>query len=312
MSTLSTVPELPLEHLHRGKVRDLFAVDGGSVLMVATDRLSAFDVVMSEPVPDKGRVLTAMSSWWFAQLSDVVEGHLVSTELSSLPEGARRDELAGRIMLCRRARMLPVECIVRSHVAGSAWKEYRAAGTIHGMSVPAGLREADRLPEPIFTPSTKAAVGDHDENISFDRAVDLLGGDMADRLRSVSLEVFERAEQRATAAGFILADTKFEFGVLPGTDGSEGSDGSHSSLLLCDEVLTPDSSRFWAASDWSPGSTPHGFDKQPVRDYLDELDWNKAPPPPRLPDEVVAETAERYRKAYERICGLSLSDWPGG
>jgi phosphoribosylaminoimidazole-succinocarboxamide synthase len=246
-----------------------------------------------------------MSSWWFGQLADVVESHLLSTELSSLPTEARREELAGRIMLCRRARMLPVECIVRSHVAGSAWKEYRAEGTIHGMTAPPGLREADRLPEPIFTPSTKAAVGDHDENISFDRAVDLVGGDMAERLRSVSVEVFARAAPVAESAGFILADTKFEFGVLPGADAAQGT------LVLCDEVLTPDSSRFWATSDWSPGATPHGFDKQPVRDYLDRLTWDKTPPPPRLPDEVVAETAERYRSAYERICGASLDDWPG-
>lgn len=201
--------------------------------------------------------------------------------------------------------MLPVECIVRSHVTGSAWKEYRTSGTIHGMPAPTGLREADRLPEPMFTPSTKAAVGDHDENISFDRAVELVGGDMAERLRSVSLEVFARASPVAEAAGFILADTKFEFGLLPDADGADGV------LALCDEVLTPDSSRFWAASDWSPGATPVGFDKQPVRDYLDGLAWDKTPPPPRLPDEVVAETAERYRNAYERVCGLSLDDWPG-
>jgi phosphoribosylaminoimidazole-succinocarboxamide synthase len=305
VSKLSAVPDLPLEHLHSGKVRDLFALADGSLLMVATDRLSAFDVVMSEPVPDKGRVLTAMSAWWFGQTADVVEGHLLSTELSSLPEEARREELAGRIMLCRRARMLPVECIVRAHVVGSAWKEYHAEGTIHGMPAPVGLREADRLPEPVFTPSTKAAVGDHDENISFDRAVELVGGDVADRLRSLSLEVFARAAQVVESAGFILADTKFEFGVLPDAEGGPGT------LVLCDEVLTPDSSRFWAASDWSPGATPHGFDKQPVRDYLDGLVWDKTPPPPRLPDEVVAETAERYRSAYERICGVSLDDWPG-
>lgn len=305
MSTVSTVPELPLDHVHSGKVRDLYSLEDGSLLMVATDRLSAFDVVMTEPVPDKGRVLTAMSSWWFDRLADVVQSHLLSTELSSLPEPARREELAGRIMLCRRARMLPVECIVRSHVTGSAWKEYRTSGTIHGMPAPTGLREADRLPEPMFTPSTKAAVGDHDENISFDRAVELVGGDMAERLRSVSLEVFARASPVAEAAGFILADTKFEFGVLPDADGADGV------LALCDEVLTPDSSRFWAASDWSPGATPVGFDKQPVRDYLDGLAWDKTPPPPRLPDEVVAETAERYRNAYERVCGLSLDDWPG-
>jgi len=296
--------DLGLPLVHRGKVRDLYAVGDDRLLMVASDRLSAFDVVMAEPVPDKGRVLTAMSAHWFGELSDVVGNHLVSVSLEDLPQSAQVPGIAGRIMLCRRARMLPVECIVRAFGAGSAWKEYRASGTIHGMTAPAGLVEADRLPEPMFTPSTKAAVGDHDENITFDQAVEIVGGDVAEQLRSVSLTAFARAAERSESAGFLLADTKFEIGYVTNADGSE-------QLVICDEVLTPDSSRFWLADDWAPGATPHGFDKQPVRDFLDTGDWDKRPPPPALPDVVVEATAARYREAYERICGRSLDDWPG-
>lgn len=293
-----------LPHIHSGKVRDLYDAGNDRLLMVASDRLSAFDVVMSEPVPDKGRVLTAMSTWWFRELTDVVGNHLIATDLPRLPKVARRPELAGRVMLCDRAEMLPIECIVRGFVAGSAWKEYRDAGTIHHMAAPSGLAEADRLPKPMFTPSTKAAVGDHDENIDFDSAIRIVGPEIAEIAREVSLAIFERASRRAEDAGFLLADTKFELGFVTHADGTR-------ELVVADEVLTPDSSRFWAVEDWSPGSTPHGFDKQPVRDYLETLDWDKTPPPPRLPDEVVEATAERYRDAYERICAVSLDDWPG-
>ena len=296
--------DLGLEHVHRGKVRDLYAVGDDQLLMVASDRLSAFDVVMAEPVPDKGRVLTAMSAHWFDELSGVIGNHLVSTDVADLPESARRPELAGRIMLCRRAEMLPIECIVRAYVAGSSWKEYRTSGTIHGEAVPAGLVEADRLSEPRFTPSTKAAVGDHDENISFDAAVALVGGELAERAREASLAMFAVASARAEAAGFLLADTKFELGLVAGPDGEP-------ELVLADEVLTPDSSRYWHATDWMPGATPQGFDKQPVRDFLETLDWDKTPPPPALPAEVIDATRERYVAAYERICGRSLADWPG-
>jgi len=304
MSSLRDVPELDLPHVHRGKVRDLFDAGDDRLLMVASDRLSAFDVVMDEPVPNKGRVLTAMSAHWFAELSGILGNHLISTDIDDLPERARRRDLAGRVMLCHRAEMLPIECIVRAYVAGSAWREYRTLGTIHDMAVPAGLVEADRLAEPMFTPSTKANVGDHDENISFDRAVELIGGDLAEQARDASLAMFRAASQRAEAAGFLLADTKFELGLIP--DGEGGTQ-----LVVADEVLTPDSSRFWAIEDWMPGSTPHGFDKQPVRDFLDTLDWDKRPPAPPLPDSVIAATAARYRSAYERICGQSLDDWPG-
>lgn len=303
MSTLTTTPDLGLPLVHRGKVRDLFDAGDDRLLMVATDRLSAFDVVMAEAVPDKGRVLTAMSVFWFEELRDVIGNHLISAQLDELPEGARHPSLAGRTMLCRRAEMLPIECIVRGYVAGSAWKEYRHSGTVHGMEVAPGLREADRLPEPIFTPSTKAAVGDHDENISFDAAVELIGGDLAEQARSVSLEMYRRAAARAEEAGFLLADTKFELGLVP--DGEGGTQ-----LVVADEVLTPDSSRFWAVDDWRPGATPQGFDKQPIRDYLESLGWDKRPPAPALPVDVIAATAGRYTAAYERICGRSLENWP--
>ncbi len=304
MSTLSAVPDLGLTHLHRGKVRDLFDAGDDRLVMVASDRLSAFDVVMAEPVPDKGRVLTAMSVAWFDELSDLIGNHLISADVADLPESAQLPELAGRVMLCRRARMLPIECIVRGFVTGSAWKEYRREGTIHDMAVAPGLIEADRLTEPLFTPSTKAAVGDHDENISFDRAVELVGGDLAERAREASLAMYRFAAERAEAAGFLLADTKFELGLVDDGEGGE-------TLVLADEVLTPDSSRFWAVDDWAPGSTPQGFDKQPVRDFLESLGWDKRPPAPPLPVDVVAATASRYREAYERICGRSLDSWPG-
>lgn len=304
MSTLSAVPDLGLPHLHRGKVRDLFDAGEDRIVMVASDRLSAFDVVMAEPVPDKGRVLTAMSVAWFDELSDVIGNHLISADVADLPESAQLPGLAGRVMLCRRARMLPIECIVRGFVTGSAWKEYRRERTIHDMPIAAGLVEADRLAEPLFTPSTKAAVGDHDENISFDRAVELVGGELAERAREASLAMYRMAAERAEAAGFLLADTKFELGLVDDGEGGEA-------LVLADEVLTPDSSRFWAVDDWTPGSTPQGFDKQPVRDFLESLGWDKRPPAPPLPVDVVAATASRYREAYERICGLSLDDWPG-
>lgn len=302
MSTLSKVPDIGLKEVHAGKVRHLFDAGDGRLAMVATDRLSAFDVVMAEPVPDKGRVLTAMSAFWFRELSDIIGNHLISTDIDALPVSAQLPELRGRTMLCRRVEMLPIESIVRGYVAGSAWKEYRVSGTIHEMSIEAGLREADRLPEPIFTPSTKAALGDHDENISFGRATELIGGELADRVREVSLAIFKRASVQAESAGFLLADTKFEFGIAHNDDGT-------TELVLADEVLTPDSSRFWKAEDWAPGATPQGYDKQPVRDYLESLLWDKRPPAPPLPVDVVAATSQRYRDAYELITGQSLDKW---
>ena len=283
---------------YSGKVRDIYDV-GDDLLMVTSDRISAFDVVMDETIPDKGRVLTAMSAFWFEQLADVAPSHLISTSLDALPADAQRDDWRGRVMHCRRAEMLSIECIVRGYITGSAWKEYQADGTMHGTEMPADLREADQLPEPVFTPSTKAPDGEHDINITFAEAVDTVGGELAERARAISLECYRRGSEWAAERGVIIADTKFELGLIDGE------------LALCDEVLTPDSSRFWPADQWSPGATPPSFDKQPVRDFLDGLDWDKSPPPPTLPDEVVSATSDRYIDAYERITGCRFSDWNG-
>ncbi len=287
-----------LPHIYSGKVRDIYDAGDDRLLMVTSDRLSAFDVVMAEPIPDKGRVLTAMSAFWFEQFAGIVGSHLLSTKLADVPAAGQRPEWEGRIMLCRRAEMLPIECIVRGYLTGSAWKEYRTSGTMHGQELPAGLLESAQLPEPVFTPSTKAAEG-HDENISFEAAVDLIGSDLAEQARSVSIELYSRGAKWAAERGILIADTKFELGVIDGE------------LVLADEVLTPDSSRFWAADQWKPGSTPPSFDKQPVRDFLDSLDWDKQPPPPPLPSEVVDTTSSRYIDAYERITGRSFTDWHG-
>jgi phosphoribosylaminoimidazole-succinocarboxamide synthase len=294
--------DLGLAHVHSGKVRDIYAIGDDRLLMVTSDRLSAFDVVMAEPIPHKGRVLTAMSAFWFEQLSDVVGGHLISTDVADLPESARaaagEADLVGRVMVTHRADMLPVECIVRGYITGSAWKEYRKAGTMHGAPLPDGLLESARLPEPVFTPSTKADEG-HDENISFGAAADLIGETLAAKVQDVSLELYRRGADWARERGIIIADTKFELGMVDGD------------LVLCDEVLTPDSSRFWPTDAWQPGATPPSFDKQPLRDLLDKLDWDKTPPPPPLPPEVVAATSKRYIEAYERITGRPYADWPG-
>jgi phosphoribosylaminoimidazole-succinocarboxamide synthase len=299
---VTSAPALGLPHVHSGKVRDIYAVGDDRLLMVTSDRISAFDVVMAEPIPHKGRVLTAMSAFWFAELSGVVPGHLLSTALDDLPppvqEVAVEADLAGRVMLTTKAQMLPVECIVRGYITGSAWKEYRGDGTMHGTRLPAGLLESERLPEPVFTPSTKAEQG-HDENISFSSAAGLLGEALAAKVRTVSLELYRHGADWARERGIIIADTKFELGLVEGD------------LVLCDEVLTPDSSRFWPTDAYAPGTTPPSFDKQPVRDFLDGLDWDKRPPPPPLPDEVVAATSSRYVEAYERVTGRSFADWPG-
>ncbi len=291
--------QIELPHLYRGKVREMY--DGGddTLLIVASDRLSAFDVVMAEPVPNKGRVLTAISSFWFDQLRHLAPSHLISTDVADFPEGARNSELQGRSMYVRRAEMLPIECIVRGYVSGSAWKEYESTGTIHGAPMPTGLRKSDRLVEPIFTPSTKAEDGLHDENISYERAVELIGAELAEQARTMSLALYSAGAEWAAERGIIIADTKFELGLIDGE------------LVVADEMLTPDSSRFWPADEWSPGTTPPSFDKQPVRDYLDGLDWDKSPPPPAIPPDVIDDTAARYIDGYERITGLSFNDWPG-
>jgi phosphoribosylaminoimidazole-succinocarboxamide synthase len=285
--------------LYSGKVRDIYAVGDDRLLMVTSDRISAFDVVMGEPIPDKGRVLTAMTAFWSEQLAAVAPSHLLSTDLADLPDDLREPGWEGRVMLCQKAEMLPIECIVRGYLTGSAWKEYRTAGTMHGTELPTGLLESAQLPEPVFTPSTKAEVGDHDENISFAAAVGLVGSEVASAARDVSLELYRRGAEWAAERGILIADTKFELGMVDGV------------LTVCDEVLTPDSSRFWPADQWQPGATPPSFDKQPVRDHLDALDWDKAPPPPALPPEVIEATSARYVEAYERISGRRFADWPG-
>jgi phosphoribosylaminoimidazole-succinocarboxamide synthase len=285
--------------LHAGKVRDVFDAGPGRLLLVASDRISAFDVVLPEPVPDKGRVLTATTAFWLEHLTGV-PNHLVSAAAPEVPEG-----VAGRAMLVRRCRMLPVECVVRGYLAGSAWKEYRTAGTVNAAPLPAGLREAERLAEPRFTPTTKAPVGVHDEPMTFDEVVAAVGPERAEEARALALAVFGRMQEQAERAGFLLADTKLELGVPEDGD----PDGP---LVLADEVGTPDSSRFWLAPDWRPGRTPPGYDKQPVRDWLEASGWDKRPPPPHLPPEVVAATRARYVEAYERLTGRRLSDWPGG
>ena len=296
---MTALPDLGLPLRHSGKVRDIYDAGDGRLLMVTSDRVSAFDVVLPEPVPDKGRVLTAMSAFWFEDLADVVPHHLLSTDLDALPEGARRPELAGRVMLVHEAEMLPIECIVRGYLTGSAWKEYQRSGTMHGQRLPEGLVESDRLAQPVFTPSTKATEG-HDVNISFDEAVALVGADVAERVREASVELYRRGAHRAAEHGIIIADTKFEFGLVDGE------------LVVADELLTPDSSRFWPLDEWEPGRTPPSFDKQPLRDELDASGWDHTPPPPSLSPATVDATRRRYVEAYERVTGRSFADWPGG
>lgn len=287
------------QHVYSGKVRDVYDAGEGLLLLVASDRMSAFDVVMNETIPDKGRVLTAMTAFWLEHLADVAPSALVSVDAADFPETpADAGDIAGRTMLVRRAEMLPIECIVRGYLSGSAWKEYRQSGTMHGTALPAGLEESARLPEPVFTPSTKAQEG-HDENISLSAAVELVGVEMAERARKISLEAYRRGSAWAAERGIIVADTKFELGLVDGE------------LVLCDEVLTPDSSRFWPAEEWHPGSTPPSFDKQPIRDWLEASGWDKTPPPPPLPDDVVQACRERYVAGYERITGRRFADWHG-
>jgi phosphoribosylaminoimidazole-succinocarboxamide synthase len=283
-----------------GKVRDLFEVDH-RLLLVASDRLSAFDVVLPTPIPDKGRVLTGLARFWFAQTGDIIANHLLGTSPNDLPahftDAAGKAELKGRMMLCRKADVLPVEVIVRGYVAGSGWKDYTRSGAICGINLPPGLRESDRLPEPIFTPSTKAEVG-HDQNIGFDAMVDLVGGATAEKVRDVALRLYKRGAEVAEKAGILVADTKFELGTVAGPQGDE--------LILIDEVMTPDSSRFWDVEEYEPGRAQDSFDKQPVRDWLERQPWGKTYPGPELPPEIVADTRRRYVAAFERITGASF------
>ena len=300
---VSDYPTPPLELLHQGKVRDIYAVDDDRLLIVASDRLSAFDVILPDPIPGKGEILTGISNFWFGQFDDLVRNHLVEGELAEIVGSAElAEQLAPRAMLVRRLQPLPVEAIVRGYLAGSGWNDYRERGSISGVALPAGLQQADSLPEPIFTPSTKAAKGEHDENIDFAAMQGLLGSEVALRVRDIALAVYRRAAAYARNRGIIIADTKFEFGL--------DADGH---LFLIDEVLTPDSSRFWPVDQWRLGTSPPSFDKQFVRDYLETLDWDKTAPGPSLPAEIIEQTRARYREAARRLVGpdpIRMS--PGG
>jgi phosphoribosylaminoimidazole-succinocarboxamide synthase len=286
--------ETPL--LGRGKVRDLYAVDG-ALLLVATDRISAFDHVLSTGIPGKGKILTQISLFWFDLLSDLVPNHLISADVNQFPAALQpyTAQLEGRAMLVKRAKMFPIECVARGYLAGSGWKEYKADGKVCGIPLPAGLQDGSRLPEPLFTPATKSQDGAHDENISFGATEDLLGIEDAAELRRLTLAIYKRAAEHAESCGLILADTKFEFGTTP-----EG-------IILADEVLTPDSSRFWEAALWKPGDAQTSFDKQFVRDYLEAIHWNKQAPAPGLPQDVVERTQAKYLEAFRRLTGRHLS-----
>ena len=280
-----------LDLINRGKVRDIYAVDDEHMLIVASDRLSAFDVVLPDPIPGKGAVLTELSNFWFQRTAKLISNHLSTLSLEEvLRDQDERARVAAQAVVVRRLEPLPVEAIVRGYLIGSGWKDYQAGGQVSGVQLPEGLRQAERLPNTIFTPSTKADVGDHDENIDFDQMVELVGGDVAERVRQVSLQLYEEAVVHAAACGIIIADTKFEFGL-----------DAAGEVVLIDEVLTPDSSRFWPADEYAVGSSPPSFDKQYVRDYLETIGWNKAPPAPSLPAQVIQRTSQKYQEARDRL-----------
>ena len=297
LDSVITHTEFPeLELFASGKVRDIYLLDKDHLLFVATDRISAFDYVLATGIPNKGNVLNQLSLFWFDFLKDTVANHLVTADVGRYPGAAQKysAQLRGRSMMVRRAELFPVECVVRGYISGSAWKEYKAAGTVCGIQLPAGLKESDQLPEPIFTPSTKAVSG-HDENISLEEAAKIIGQDNAEQLRDLSIAVYKKAADYARGKGIIIADTKFEFGR---TDAG---------IILADEVLTPDSSRFWPADKYRPGQSQESFDKQYVRDYLEEIRWNKQPPVPALPTEVARKTSEKYVEAYRQLTGRTLN-----
>lgn len=276
----------------RGKVRDIYDL-GDALLIVTTDRISAFDVIMNEAIPDKGYVLTQISAFWFRQMEDIIPNHIISTDVKDFPAECQKyaAQLEGRSMLVKKAKPLPVECIVRGYISGSGWKDYKATGAICGITLPAGLVESDKLEEPIFTPSTKAELGEHDENISFDRCVELIGRELAERIRDVTIAIYKRARDIADTKGIIIADTKFEYGIYNGE------------LIIIDECMTPDSSRFWPKDSYKPGGAQPSFDKQFLRDYLETLDWGKTAPAPPLPEEIIRKTGEKYMEALVRLTG---------
>ena len=279
-----------LKKIYSGKVRDLYEIDDKRMLMVASDRLSAFDVILEEPIPGKGQILTAISNFWFDKLKDVVPNHLTGDEPEDMVSAEDRPKVAGRSVVAKRLKPVAVEAIVRGYLAGSGWKEYKQSGTVCGIQLPAGLVEASQLPEPIFTPSTKAAVGDHDENISYARCEEVIGVELAAKVSATAIALYKAAAEYAATRGIIIADTKFEFGL-----------DENDNLVLMDEALTPDSSRFWPADSYKEGSNPASFDKQFVRDWLESTGWNKQPPAPAVPVEVAEKTAAKYREAYERL-----------
>ena len=286
----SSIPNLPL--IHRGKVRDIYGVDDKHLLIVTTDRLSAFDVILPTAIPGKGEVLTQTALFWFKRFEKLIPNHLATdmTLDQVITDAKLRAELAPRTMLVKKLKALPIEAIARGYLIGSGWKDYQATGGVCGIPLPAGLKLADKLPEPIYTPSSKAAVGEHDENIDFDATVKLVGAELAAQVRDMTLRIYKEAAEYALERGIIIADTKFEFGV-----------DDNGTLHLIDEVLTPDSSRFWPADTYAPGSSPDSFDKQFVRDWLETLDWNKTPPGPEVPPEIVARTTAKYREALQRL-----------
>jgi phosphoribosylaminoimidazole-succinocarboxamide synthase len=280
-----------LRKIHEGKVRDIYEIDANTMLIVTTDRLSAFDVVLPDPIPDKGRVLDSISNFWFERTRHIVPNHLTGREIAEVvTDPAERAMLADRAVIVRRLKTVPLEAVVRGYVIGSGWKDYQKTGAISGIKLPAGLQQAARLPQTLFTPSTKAAMGEHDETISFEQAANLVGAELAARVRDTAIALYEFAAEHARQRGIIIADTKFEF--------AQDADGS---LVLIDEVLTPDSSRFWPADTWREGTSPPSFDKQFVRDYLETLDWNKQAPGPKLPPEIIAKTSANYREALKRL-----------
>ena len=288
-----------VEPLASGKVRELYLVDDEHLLLVASDRISAFDVVLPTPIEDKGKVLTGLTAFWLGELlADIVPNHMITTDVTEFSDTLlpAADQLRGRSMLCRRAEMFPIECVARGYLAGSGWKEYRQSQTVCGIELPSGLENASKLPEPIFTPATKAENG-HDENISFAQASDLVGAETATRLKDLTLALYTTAADYAAQRGVILADTKFEFGVIDGQ------------IVLCDEVLTPDSSRFWPADDYQPGRNQASYDKQIVRDWLESTDWDKTPPGPELPLDVADRTRTRYVEVYEKLVGRPFTEW---
>ena len=289
----STIKSLP--RLGKGKVRDIYAVGNDKMLIVTSDRLSAFDVVLTDPIPDKGRVLNEMANFWFGKLGHIVPNQLTGVDPESVVSSSEKSQVQGRSVVVKKLKPLPIEAVVRGYIIGSGWKDYQKTGKVCGIELPKGLQQAQKLPEPIFTPATKAETG-HDENISFDEAAKLVGKDVAAKVREISIRLYKEASEYAAKKGIIIADTKFEFGL-----------DSNSQIVLIDEVLTADSSRFWPADSYKVGISPPSFDKQYVRDYLETLDWDKTPPAPKLPAEVIKKTSEKYREALERLTGRTLS-----